>query len=73
MPYKIEKVKGKSCYKVIAVKSGRLMAKCTTKIKAKAQIKFLYMVDAQKKKVKTIKARKRLQRKKIKDKNKINK
>ena len=34
MPYKIQKVRNKNCYKVIAIKSGKLMSKCTTKEKA---------------------------------------
>ena len=49
MPYKIKKVNGKNCYKVIAIKTGKLMAKCTTKKKAQKQVKLLYMIDNKKK------------------------
>ena len=52
MPYKIQKVRNKNCYKVIAIKSGKLMSKCTTKEKAKKQVKYLYMLDEKKKKKK---------------------
>jgi len=50
MPYKIRKVRNKNCYKVIAIKTGKIVAKCTTKKKAEKQVKYLYMLDAKKKK-----------------------
>jgi len=49
MPYKISKVRNKKCYKVVAIKTGRIVAKCTTKTKAEKQVKYLYMLDAKKK------------------------
>ncbi len=49
MPYKISKVRNKNCYKVVAIKTGRIVAKCTTKLKAQKQVKYLYMLDAKKK------------------------
>tara|TARA_Y100000593_G_scaffold92609_1_gene184802 strand:- start:152 stop:337 length:186 start_codon:yes stop_codon:yes gene_type:complete len=42
MPWKVVKVPHKNCYKVVTIKTGKIRAKCTTKSKAKAQVRLLY-------------------------------
>lgn len=41
MPYAIEKVEGKRCYRVVNTETGQEHAKCTTKKKAEAQVRVL--------------------------------
>lgn len=45
MPYKTRKVRGKNCYKVYKPKDGKVFAKCTTKDKAKRQIRLLRAIQ----------------------------
>ena len=49
MPYIIRKVKNKQCYEVKNKITGELLAKCTTKPKAEAQVRLLHMKDYKKK------------------------
>ena len=44
MPYTIRKVRNKNCYSVRTRKSKRVMAKCTTKEKAKKQVRLLQAI-----------------------------
>jgi hypothetical protein len=39
MPYTIRKLK--TCYEVVNTKTGRILARCTTKEKAEAQLRIL--------------------------------
>jgi len=48
MPYVIRKLPGKSLYRVRAKDTGRVFSKGTTLSKAKAQVRFLYMINAMK-------------------------
>ena len=41
MPYTIRKVPRKRCYRVINSRSKRVMAKCTSKVRAEKQIRLL--------------------------------
>ena len=45
MPYTLKKVHGKSCYQVRNIKTKRIFAKCTTKIKAKKQLNLLRAIQ----------------------------
>ena len=45
MPYTIRKVPKKKCYRVKNMKTRRVHAKCTTKSKAKKQVRLLYAID----------------------------
>ena len=45
MPYTIRKVSNKNCYKVMNKKTKRVFAKCTTKEKAKKQLRLLNAVE----------------------------
>jgi hypothetical protein len=45
MPYKISKSEKKNCYRVINKITGKVHAKCTTLEKAKAQVRYMGMVD----------------------------
>ena len=45
MQYKTRKVRGKNCYKVYKPKDGKVFAKCTTKYKAKRQIRLLRAIQ----------------------------
>ena len=45
MPYTIRKVSNKNCYKVMNRKTKRVFAKCTTKEKAKKQLRLLNAVE----------------------------
>lgn len=49
MPYKIRKLRGTKKYKVYNTKTRKVFAKGTSLKKAKAQIRFLYMMDQKKK------------------------
>ncbi len=48
MPYTIRKVRNKNCYSVKTTKSKRVLAKCTTKEKAKKQIRLLRAMEVNK-------------------------
>ena len=48
MPYTIRKVRNKNCYRVRTTKSKRVSAKCTTKEKAKKQIRLLRAMEVNK-------------------------
>ena len=41
MPYKIKKVKNQNCYEVINSETGKIHSKCTSREKAKAQVRIL--------------------------------
>lgn len=45
MPYKIRKISNKRCYKVYNTKTKKVYAKCTTKEKAKSQIRLLMAIE----------------------------
>lgn len=45
MPYTIRKVTKKDCYKVMNRKTKRVFAKCTTKEKAKKQLRLLNAIE----------------------------
>lgn len=45
MPYTIRKVRGRPCYRVKNRKTKRVLAKCTSKTKAKKQVRLLYAID----------------------------
>ena len=45
MPYAIRKVPNKSCYKVYNKKTKRVSAKCTSKTRAKKQIRLLNAIE----------------------------
>lgn len=49
MPYKVRKVRNKDCYKVKNVETGQVMAECTTREKAYAQVRLLEQIDEEKK------------------------
>lgn len=41
MPIKVRKVRGKECYQVKNIDSGKIHAKCSTKAKAESQKRLL--------------------------------
>ena len=45
MPYKMRKVSNKNCYKVYNVKTRKVYAKCTSKLKAKKQMQLLRAIQ----------------------------
>lgn len=45
MPYQVRKVNNKTCYRVKNKKSKKVTAKCTTKSKAKRQIRLLNAIE----------------------------
>lgn len=45
MPYSVRKVPNKACYRVTNKKTKRVMAKCTTKTRAKKQLRLLYSLE----------------------------
>ena len=49
MPYKTRKVRGKNCYKVYKPTDGKVFSKCTTKEKAKKQLRLLRAIQNSKK------------------------
>ena len=64
MPYTLRKVRNKNCYSVKTTKSKRIMAKCTTKEKAKKQIRLLRAIEVNKdfaKKVRATRKRRKTQ------------
>ena len=48
MRYTIRKVRNKNCYSVKTTKSKRVLSKCTTKEKAKKQIRLLRAMEVNK-------------------------
>ena len=56
MPYTLRKVRNKNCYSVKTTKSKRIMAKCTTKEKAKKQIRLLRAIEVNKDFAKKVRA-----------------
>lgn len=49
MPYKVRKVRNKDCYKVKNVETQQVMANCSSREKAYAQVKLLEQIDEEKK------------------------
>ena len=49
MPYKVRKKRGHDCYKVTNLETGQVMAECTTREKAYAQVRLLEDIDKEKK------------------------
>lgn len=45
MPYKIRKVRNKSCYKVYKPKTKKVFAKCSTLENAKKQVRLLTAIE----------------------------
>lgn len=41
MPYTMRKVRNKSCYRVVNSKTGRVKARCSTKVNALKQLRLL--------------------------------
>ena len=62
MPYTIRKVRNKNCYSVRTTKSKKLKAKCTTKEKAKKQVRLLTALEVNKSFARKVKARRRTAR-----------
>ena len=63
MPYTIRKVRNKNCYSVRTTKSKRIMAKCTTKEKARKQVRLLRAIEVNKEFARKVRAtRKRKKR-----------
>jgi len=49
MPYSIRKLPNKSCYKVYNKKTKRVSSKCTSKSRAKKQVRLLSAIEYNKK------------------------
>ncbi len=45
MPYTIRKVPKRNCYRVKNKKTRRVLSKCTSKSKAKKQVRLMYAID----------------------------
>jgi hypothetical protein len=45
MPYRLRKVNGKSCYRVTNKRSRKVFAKCTTRSKARRQLRLLRAIE----------------------------
>lgn len=45
MPYSLRKVNNKNCYRVKNTKSKKIMSKCTTKTRAKKQLRLLRAIQ----------------------------
>ena len=45
MPYAIRKMPNKSCYKVYNKRTKRVFSKCTSKTRAKKQLRLLRTID----------------------------
>lgn len=48
MPISVRKVKNRNCYRVKNMRTGKIHAKCTSKKKAKGQMRLLNAVDNKK-------------------------
>ena len=46
--YIVRKVRNKDCYKVKNVETGQVMAECSTKANAQAQVRLLEQIDKEK-------------------------
>ncbi len=46
MPYSLRKVPKRNCYSVKNKKTNKVRSKCTSKAKAKKQIKLLYALES---------------------------
>jgi 16S rRNA U1498 N3-methylase RsmE len=47
--YKVRKVRNKDCYKVTNIETGQVMANCSSREKAYAQVRLLEQIDEEKK------------------------
>jgi len=45
MPYRLHKVSGKKCYRVLNKRSKKVFARCTSKAKAKRQLRLLRAIE----------------------------
>lgn len=63
MPYSIRKVPRRRCYRVTNRKSKKVMAKCTSKEKAKKQVRLLLGLENNRAFAKKVRARRITQRK----------
>jgi len=45
MPYTLRKLPGKNRYRVTNQRSGRILARCTSKLRAQKQVRLLYAID----------------------------
>jgi hypothetical protein len=45
MPYSIRKVRNKQCYRVKNTETGKVHAKCSTKLNAERQLRLLNAVE----------------------------
>jgi hypothetical protein len=63
MPYRLRKVNGKSCYRVTNKRNRKVFAKCTTRSKAKRQLRLLRAIQNNKKFVTYSSARRTIRKK----------
>jgi hypothetical protein len=63
MPYSIRKVPNRKCYRVTNRKTKRVVAKCTSKEKARKQVRLLYGIENNRVFAKKVRARRITQRK----------
>lgn len=52
MPLTVRKVRNRNCYQVKNVKTGKIHSKCTSRLKAKGQVRILNAADKSKRKTK---------------------
>ena len=45
MPYRLRKVSGKKCYRVLNKRSRKVFSKCTSKAKANKQLRLLRAIE----------------------------
>ena len=45
MPYTVRKLPGKDRYRVTNRRTGRILARCTSKLHARKQVRLLYAID----------------------------
>lgn len=45
MPYRLRKVTGKKCYRVLNKRSKKIFSKCTSRIKANKQLRLLRAIE----------------------------
>uniref|UniRef100_A0A6C0B4S3 Uncharacterized protein n=1 Tax=viral metagenome TaxID=1070528 RepID=A0A6C0B4S3_9ZZZZ len=45
MPYRLRKVSGKKCYRVLNKRSKKVFAKCTSKARANKQLRLLRAIE----------------------------
>lgn len=46
MPYSLRKVPRRNCYRVTNTKTNKVRAKCTSKAKAKKQMRLMYALES---------------------------